>query len=91
MRYCNVCFSKLDEDGWCDECLEYRKEDNEEEPSEDIDYNYDSNDYYDYDSNDYYDYDETDGYDDEWGYYNIHGEMPPPGWGKKKKNDDDLW
>lgn len=31
------------------------------------------------------DYCETDGYDDEWGYYNIHGEMPPPGWGDSIK------
>ena len=42
-------------------------------------------------SNDPKYFDETDGYGDdpEMGYYNIHGEMPPPGWGKKNNNDDD--
>ncbi|WIF88314.2 hypothetical protein [Acholeplasma laidlawii] len=50
-----------------------------------------SNDDHSYNYNDDYSYDETNGYDDEWGYYNIHGEMPPPGWGKKKKNNNDLW
>lgn len=40
MKYCNVCFSKLDDDGWCDECGEFRSLDDEsddqdisEEPS----------------------------------------------------------